>query len=232
MGLLNISEELKLRLISGIILFSSAVFIVSIGGFFYISTLIFASLFCVAEIFLILGKPDFGELDTKKLIYKGVLFVAIPTISLYIIREIFTNGTLVTFWLFIFVAFVDTFAYFTGKLIGKHPLAPSISPSKTIEGLIGGVLIATCFSLSFYYIFNSKLNIFIFIFMSVLLGVLAQMSDLIESAFKRKFGVKDSSSIIPGHGGVLDRLDGYLLTSPALVIFYFIFKTFFGVGIF
>jgi phosphatidate cytidylyltransferase len=65
-----------------------------------------------------------------------------------------------------------------------------------------------------------------------LLGVLAQMSDLIESAFKRKFGVKDSSSIIPGHGGVLDRLDGYLLTSPALVIFYFIFKTFFGVGIF
>jgi phosphatidate cytidylyltransferase len=236
MGIFSLSkelkEELKLRVLSGVIMFSSAVFLVSIGGFFFTSALIFISLFCASEIFFILGKAEVLEVQRKKLIYKGVSFVAIPTISLYTIREIFANGTLVTFWLFIFVVFVDTFAYFTGKLIGKYKLAPSISPSKTIEGLVGGVLFATLFSLSFYYLFQSKLNIFIFIFMSVILGILAQISDLIESGFKRKFGVKDSSDIIPGHGGFLDRLDGYLLTSPALVIFYFVFKTFFGVGIF
>ncbi len=229
---MKIGEELKLRIISGVILFSSAVFIVSLGGFFYTMTLVFLALFCCAELFLILGTEEIEESKKRSIINKGVFAIALPIISLYIMREHIPNGTIVTFWFFILVAFVDSFAYFTGKLVGKHRLAPNISPSKTVEGLVGGVFFATCFSVCCYYIFNSKLSLFAFIIMSVIVGVLAQISDLIESAMKRKFNIKNSSNLIPGHGGVLDRVDGYFLSAPATVFLYFVFKTLFGVGFF
>ena len=202
-----IPEELKLRFVSGIVLFSSAVFIISLGGFFYITALIFLSLFCAAEFFTIISKGEIKEEDKKKWIYTGVFAIGIPTISLYVIREVFTNGIITAFWFFILIAIVDTFAYFTGKLIGRTPLVPTISPSKTVEGLVGGVLLATLFSLIFFYTFKSKLHISAFLIMSLSISILAQISDIIESKLKRVFDVKDSSDLIPGHGGFLDRLD-------------------------
>ena len=132
----------------------------------------------------------------------------------------------------ILIATVDTGAYFCGKLFGKHKLASSISPSKTIEGLIGGVLIATFLSIAFYYIFKSQLHIVGFVAISFILALLSQMSDLSQSYFKRSFGVKDSSHLIPGHGGFLDRLDGYMITSPFVVLLYFGIKSIFGLSIF
>ena len=145
-----IPEELKVRLVSGIALFSSAVFIISIGGGFYISTLLLIALFCAAEFFMIINKKRIDEVEEKKWIFKGVALIGVPIISLYIIREVFSNGTITAFWFFILVSMVDTFAYFTGKLIGRTKLAPSISPSKTVEGLVGGVILATLFSLIFF----------------------------------------------------------------------------------
>jgi phosphatidate cytidylyltransferase len=228
----SIPEELKLRIISGTVLFSFAVFIITLGGFFYVGALILLAIFCAAEFFSIVGNADMTEEEHRKWTYYGVIFIGIPAISFYVIRDTFDKGLLTTFWFFILISMVDTFAYFTGKLLGKHKLAPKISPSKTIEGLLGGVLIATLISLAFFYFFNSKLNIIFFTLLSMLLGVISQISDITESYFKRKFGVKDSSNLIPGHGGFLDRLDGYFLSAPALLIFYFLSKMLFGLPIF
>jgi phosphatidate cytidylyltransferase len=229
---LNSSSELVSRVKYGVLMFCLAVFLVSIGGAFFITGIVFIACFCAAELFLIIGKNGYNEYTINKAIYKGVCFVAIPALSLYIIREIFVGGIVTSFWFFILIAMVDTFAYFTGKLIGKRKLAPSISPSKTVEGLAGGVIFATIFSIIFFYLFNSKLPLSVYLVFSFIIAILAQVSDLIESYFKRKFDVKNSSNLIPGHGGFLDRLDGYALTAPTLVCFYFLSKTILGVSIF
>ena len=109
----------------------------------------------------------------------------------------------------------DTFAYLTGVLIGKHPLAPKISPKKTIEGLIGSIIFTTIGgSLAFHYIMNSHW------WLGALAGLLtvftATAGDLIESALKRDLAIKDMGNLLPGHGGIMDRLDSVLFAAPAL----------------
>ena len=109
----------------------------------------------------------------------------------------------------------DTFAYLTGVLFGKHPLAPKISPKKTIEGLIGSLIFTFIGgSLAFHYIMNSHW------WLGALAGVLtvftATSGDLIESALKRDMAIKDMGNLLPGHGGILDRLDSVLFAAPAL----------------
>lgn len=231
---MNLPEDLKLRIISGAILFSFAVFIILLGGLFYTAAILVIALFCAGEFFMIASQnlnKNTVE-NSKKWIYIGVVSIGIPALSLIIIRNVFWSGILTSFWLFLLVSLVDIFAYFTGKLFGKHKLAPNISPSKTIEGLIGGLTITVAVSTGFFFFFHSKLNLVVYICLTAVLAVISQISDIMESAFKRKFNVKDSSNIIPGHGGFMDRLDGYFLTSPALLIFYFISYSIFGYSIF
>lgn len=115
----------------------------------------------------------------------------------------------------VLVACNDTFAYITGVLIGKHPLAPKISPKKTIEGLIGSLVFTIIGgSLAFVYIMDSDW------WLGALAGLLtvftATAGDLIESALKRDLAIKDMGSILPGHGGIMDRLDSVLFAAPAL----------------
>jgi CDP-diglyceride synthetase len=227
-----LSNNLKTRIHSGILMFALAVFLISSGGFFYTSALILIACFCTAEFFLIIAPSVKDNLKINRIIFRGVLWIAIPLISLYIMREVFSKGVIISFWFFVSIALVDTFAYFTGRLIGKNKIAPNISPSKTVEGFIGGVLFSTFFSIFFYYIFKSDLPLWGFILFSCVLSILAQISDLIESRFKRKFNVKDSSNIIPGHGGFLDRLDGYAITAPFVVITYCFLKYSFGLSLF
>ena len=109
----------------------------------------------------------------------------------------------------------DTFAYLTGVLFGKHPLAPKISPKKTIEGLLGSLIFTIVGgSLAFHYIMNSHW------WLGAIAGVLtvftATSGDLIESALKRDMAIKDMGNLLPGHGGVMDRLDSVLFAAPAL----------------
>jgi phosphatidate cytidylyltransferase len=109
----------------------------------------------------------------------------------------------------------DTFAYLTGVLFGKHPLAPKISPKKTIEGLIGSIFFTVLGgSLAFHYIMNSHW------WLGAIAGLLtvftATAGDLIESALKRDMAIKDMGSLLPGHGGIMDRLDSVLFAAPAL----------------
>ncbi len=111
----------------------------------------------------------------------------------------------------------DSGAYFTGILIGRHKLAPDISPAKTWEGVLGGLFMAIVTGI-FYSFFIKELHVVEWIIISVILSIMADIGDLFESIIKRRFGVKDTSPLLSVHGGVLDRIDSLLFTIP---VFYF-----------
>lgn len=116
----------------------------------------------------------------------------------------------------------DTFAYLVGKNFGKNKLFPSVSPKKTIEGFIGGMLFTIISSvlLSKFYI-ESKI-LYIWIVIAIIVSIFSTLGDLIQSKFKRVAGVKDSGKIMPGHGGILDRLDSIIFVIPFINLFYLI----------
>ena len=128
--------------------------------------------------------------------------------------------------LFILIWTNDTFAYIVGKSIGKHKLFERISPKKTIEGFIGGIVFAIFagFLISKFLIqanpnFSQK-SILIWCSIALIVGIIGTIGDLIESKFKRIAGVKDSGKIMPGHGGILDRLDSVIFVAPFVFLFY------------
>ena len=130
------------------------------------------------------------------------------------------EGIYLTFWLIAVVMVSDMSSFFVGRRFGKHKLAPKVSPMKTIEGAIGGIVGALVASSIMKYIyaslsdFGSDISIFVFGFAGVLVGCIGIIGDLSESKLKRMANVKDSGSMIPGHGGVLDRLDSILFNLP------------------
>lgn len=149
----------------------------------------------------------------------GILYVVIPSLALLWLRDDAATGlgieTLA--WILALVIATDTGAYAAGRSIGGPKLAPRISPSKTWAGLIGGMVAAA--SVGFVFaLWLDTTSIWKLMILSAGLAVIEQAGDLFESAFKRRFGVKDSSHIIPGHGGVLDRVDGLLTVSVAVAL--------------
>ena len=123
-------------------------------------------------------------------------------------------------WIIVLSAFgADIFAYFTGKLLGSRPLCPSISPKKTIEGSVGGVLgsLLLCGLFGYFFLSDGFVDCLI---IGVLGGVVSQLGDLSASVMKRRIGIKDWGTLIPGHGGVLDRVDSILFTAP--LVYYFL----------
>lgn len=111
----------------------------------------------------------------------------------------------------------DTGAYLVGRAIGRIPLMPAVSPKKTVEGLLGGIALTVLVAalLARYW---SELTLLQWIACAVVVAVLSTLGDLLESAFKRAAGVKDAGHILPGHGGILDRFDGFLLAAPAMLV--------------
>ena len=125
------------------------------------------------------------------------------------------DGALRILALVVLIACNDTFAYFAGVLIGKHKLAPSISPKKSLEGLIGGAVASIIGgALIFYYLFET--NWLVGAAIGIMTVITATCGDLIESAIKRDLAIKDMSNLLPGHGGMMDRLDSALFTAPAV----------------
>jgi len=129
------------------------------------------------------------------------------------------EGAAYAILLLISVILTDSFCYYAGMQFGKHKLAEVISPNKTIEGAIGGTSMCVLFCLIFG-IFVFYLEWYHALVLGLLIAAFAQIGDLCESMIKRDAGVKDSSDIIPGHGGFLDRTDSYILTIP--VIYYYL----------
>lgn len=160
-------------------------------------------------------------------------FSYIVTFSFWIIltsnAAVYLRGLENGFSLIIFTILVtaasDTFAFFTGNAIGKHKLIERISPKKTIEGLIGGTIAAGIFGVLFSFVLDIGIdNLYYVLFISLTLGVGAAFGDLIFSAIKRTYNVKDFSNILPGHGGILDRIDSHLTNLVICFIIIFIMK--------
>lgn len=175
-------------------------------------------------VYLYMGKME--SMRTIRLLKRfsfiiGVLFL-MPFMSIGFLLEKSMWLELTLFLLF-FNFSVDTGAWFFGRIFGKRKLWPSISPKKTQEGALGGSLFATLVaSLISYYVFEKlTISLILFFFM---MSIFAQLGDLIESKFKRQLGIKDSSNLIPGHGGIYDRIDSLIYVAP---LFVFVVKYFY-----
>lgn len=114
----------------------------------------------------------------------------------------------------------DSGAYFIGKATGKRKLWPEISPNKTVEGSLGGVVCALIVAILFGLFADMNATVLTLMAITVILSIFGQLGDLVQSAFKRHFNVKDSGNILPGHGGILDRFDSLLFVLPLLNLFH------------
>jgi phosphatidate cytidylyltransferase len=144
----------------------------------------------------------------------GVLYCGLPIYALLLIRHE-PDGLRNALWALSLVWSTDIGAYFAGRSIGGPKLAPSISPNKTWAGLIGGIVLATIVAAAMHQFYLLPLR---FVLATPVLAILAQAGDLYESHLKRRAGVKDSGSVIPGHGGFLDRLDGVVPVMPVAAL--------------
>ncbi|MCK5542639.1 MAG: phosphatidate cytidylyltransferase [Desulfobacterales bacterium] len=148
----------------------------------------------------------------------GIIYIPF-SLSLLILIYNFENGHLYVLWLLFVVFANDTGSYYAGSFYGKRHLAPNISPKKTYMGAFGGVVSSVFVGFILYYLFFHNLEkALMAIPCSVLISVAGQVGDLFASALKRAAGVKDSGSILPGHGGMLDRIDGLIFAIPVLYV--------------
>jgi phosphatidate cytidylyltransferase len=146
----------------------------------------------------------------------GIPYVTVPPVALILLRDD-PDGPATIVWMLALVVAADTGGYLVGRTVGGPKLAPRISPNKTWSGLGGAVAGAALVGLLTAFILNHT-NVLMLTLISAVIGLLEQGGDLVESAFKRHFGVKDTSQIIPGHGGVLDRVDGLLAVAVAVLV--------------
>ncbi len=185
------------------------------------STLDYRVMSFIIFIFLI---PMIGIHDSKKYNINDALFLIGSTLfiglsfNLIIITRNYDISYII--YLLLITTLTDTFALFTGSLIGRHKLAPVISPKKTYEGLFGGLFVGVIISVVFYHVgINSGLPLVILILITTILAIFGQIGDLVFSFIKRYYGKKDYSDLIPGHGGVLDRLDSIIFVVLASILF-------------
>ncbi|MBA2125122.1 phosphatidate cytidylyltransferase [Hyphomicrobium methylovorum] len=155
----------------------------------------------------------------------GVLYTGLPVISLGWLRGDEPLGFLAVLFVIVAVVVTDVAAYASGRTIGGPKLWPAVSPNKTWSGLIGGVG-GACVAGALFSILSGSGNVGWLAFLGLILGAVAQAGDLAESAMKRHFGVKDSGDLIPGHGGVMDRLDGIVTASVLAAITAFTIDAF------
>lgn len=190
-------------------------------GFFYnfnISEILGLSLVVIAAVTLFRFTKEL-YFDNGKLIFT-VIYTALP-FSFALGLPAFSGAgdfSLEVFFLFVLIWSSDSFAYFTGRFFGKHKMAPKISPKKTWEGFAGGVILTLVFSFFVERYYPELRGNWMIV--GFLVSVFAPLGDLVESQLKRSFGVKDSGNIIPGHGGILDRLDSFIICAPVVYLYF------------
>ena len=222
----TLDPALKKRLYSGIVIAILSIFIVVMGGILYIASMFAISCFMIYELVKMLKNIE--EKDNKTFVSLrkfGVIYIICFCISMVLIREN-QQGLKITIWMFLTIWSLDSFAYFFGKKFGKIKLAPVISPKKTYEGAILGSAGALLVSIIIYRFSHtnssSSFSLESFVIFSIITIILAQLGDLSESYIKRKCEVKDSGTIIPGHGGFFDRFDSFLIVAPFVYIIIFL----------
>lgn len=202
-------------------------FLVSIGynTFSTISMLIFIALLLI---FLDIIRKGHNILNAAVTIL-GVIYVSYLFSNLIFIYN-GTNGRVLIWMPFITAWLSDTGAYFIGSYFGKKKLCPAISPKKTIEGAIGGIISSAVICVAAGLIFNSmgySISLVHYLFIGFICGITSILGDLSASAIKRFCKIKDFSNVIPGHGGILDRFDSILFTAPTVYVYFTIMKELF-----
>ncbi len=157
--------------------------------------------------------PVEHRLKNSSITALGVFYVGF-TLSTLVSTRSLPSGELLVFFVVLVTWAGDTGAYYVGTLWGRHLLAPTISPKKTVEGVVGGLTLAVGAALVAHAWFFHQFSLLDTLFLGFLLGGAGLLGDLCESAIKRRVGAKDSGGILPGHGGMLDRLDSLLFTGP------------------
>ena len=214
--LIGISQKLaRIFCVSGYLLFCLAYFMSGLAR----EPLIYFSFFAwICAIFPLVFYPRGSRVFLKKYPSSivGALLLAGAAFSVISIRESM-DGYFWLLWLFVLTTSVDAGGYFIGRKYGKRPLALKVSPGKTIEGLLGGILtcLVICGSLNFVFISDNHLGYLVLL----PLAFFAVLGDLVESVIKRVHDKKDSGSILPGHGGLLDRIDSIIPVMTAGAVF-------------
>jgi phosphatidate cytidylyltransferase len=149
--------------------------------------------------------------------YFGVPYVGLPAIALVALRHDPDYGVAAIFWVFAAVWAADSLAYFSGRIIGGPKLAPRLSPKKTWAGLVGAMVGSAIASIAIGLAIGIR-GIVILAILAAVLAIIEQAGDLFKSAMKRHFGVKDSGRLIPGHGGIIDRVDGLVAVAMAAAL--------------
>ena len=164
-------------------------------------------------------KSELAKLSALGFGLFGMVWAVWSVLHITLIKAL-PEGTALLFYLLLVISFSDIFAYFGGKRFGKSLLAPNISPKKTWEGsfsgVVGGGLVGAVFgelTMSMFWLYG--------LILAMLLAVVGQLGDLVESKIKRLCNVKDSGTLLPGHGGILDRIDGHMLAAP---VFYYLMQ--------
>lgn len=175
------------------------------------------------------GKLSFAKLSE---LFTSITYVTVAFSALSLMRYFNRDvGAYIIALAFIVSWVCDAGAYFTGVLFGKHKLIPEISPKKTVEGAIGGIVIATLVYLLFGFVLDKlvdgmTVNYILLAVFGVLLSICSQLGDLVASLLKREYGVKDYGRVFPGHGGVMDRFDSTISVSAVLMILCAVFPPF------
>lgn len=197
-------SELLIRTLAGVVLIAIALVAAYLGDYFFAVFVALASVLIFYEWRRLVAGWGFGWKAA------GFLYALIPALALLWIRDRAPEGFYLLLWVFIVTWSTDIGAYFSGRAIGGPKLAPSISPNKTIAGLVGGMISASV--AGYVWIALTRLSSVLY-WLAPLMALAAQLGDLFESGLKRRAGVKDSGTWLPGHGGALDRLDGLVVVA-------------------
>ncbi|MGA8806381.1 MAG: phosphatidate cytidylyltransferase [Thermoanaerobaculia bacterium] len=161
-------------------------------------------------------------LPSSAIAVMATLYVGMLGGSLIRLHDDFPDGWKLVFFLLLVVWLGDSGAYYFGRTFGKHKLSPRISPKKTVEGLMGGVFAAVVTAVIIHFTFFRNFPLLHAIIAGVILSIAGVIGDLAESMWKRSAAVKDSGTLLPGHGGFLDRFDSIFYTTPILYVYWFL----------
>jgi phosphatidate cytidylyltransferase len=181
---------------------------------------VFAALLLIPASYVFSGRPLEDSLPSSAVALMATTYVGMLTGSLIRLRNDFPEGSKLVFFLLLVVWLGDSGAYYFGKSFGKHKLSPRISPKKTVEGLIGGIVTSIVAAIVIHFTFFKSFPLVHAILAGVLLSFAGVVGDLAESMWKRSADVKDSGTLLPGHGGFLDRFDSILFTAPILYCYW------------
>jgi phosphatidate cytidylyltransferase len=169
----------------------------------------------------VFGKGDLDNaLPSSAIAVLGTMYVGMLGGCLIRLRHDFAEGPKLVFFLLLVVWLGDSGAYYVGKKFGRHKLSPRISPKKTVEGLLGGITTSVITAVVIHLTFFREFPLLHAIIVGAVLSVAGVVGDLAESMWKRSAAVKDSGTLIPGHGGFLDRFDSILYTAPILYVYW------------